>query len=161
MNSLFEYLPPIFREFAEFQGVFDAVQQELSLMRQELRNLEQELWLDTASLAGLQKMAAAQRLSEPYEEESLLRARLYLHFAETPPYSLRRIRRMIASVLGEDGFVLQSDSDRAVCTLTLPERNGGYARILGDFLDRVVPANMVLCVKEQKADGTETVRYIP
>lgn len=142
--KLTEYLPDFFSETEEFKIIFSVIESELIQLYSELDNFKRNRFADTADEKGLKRLAEAVNSDKLYLQSDDLRFLLMLTIADKRPYTINMIEKLMNMICKNNGYELFTDVQNGIFRVRLNLGNKNKFSILHSFLDKIVPANMVL-----------------
>ena len=143
--ELLEYLPDFMAGFKEIQAMVKAEQPDISAAIQAVREAPDDFFITTLSPSGAKRWE--KMLDLPVQESAPIadrRFRILTKATEQRPFTLRRLKDLMTTLCGEDGFTVAMVSS----TFTLTVRVALEARQNYDdvdtLLNRIVPENLIL-----------------
>lgn len=137
--QLENYLPPVLQDVRELQQITAAENTELNRLNQCADDALADAFLNDMTLNGIRRWESMLHLAPAGTLDDRRKA-IILRLNEMLPYTIRRLRQMLASICGEDGYSVAVDGYHL--TVRLPALSYHVAWAVYDTLARVVPANM-------------------
>lgn len=146
MANLIKYLPDIYKEFYDYQKMFEAENPEFDLFYQASDKVDNNFFPQTADGKGLGYFEDLLDIT-PLPTDSLedRRYRVIARLNQRFPYTEIQLRRMLAELLGWDGYTLTIEDLHAIVNLT--EGNNAKLKSLREMLQDVIPMNMIIDVE--------------
>ena len=145
--ELLEYLPDFMASLKEIQELAKAEQPDISAAIQAVREAPDDIFITTPSPARAERWE--QLLDLPVQESTPIadrRFRILTKATGQRPFTLRRLKELMTTLCGEDGFTVAMVSS----TFTLVVRVALTAKQNYDdvdtLLNRIVPENLILDV---------------
>lgn len=136
-----EYWPPFLAALLEFQALAGAQQPELDTAQAAVRAAPDDFFLSTASEQAVERWERMLGLpvlrSAPLSER---RFRILARTAEQRPFTVRRLRELLATLCGPDNAAVTVDGYTLTVRVALTARRSFDD--VAALLDRVVPLNM-------------------
>lgn len=133
------YLPPIVRQVEEIQQVTGAEDEALVELQEHIEALQNDMYLQSLTLNGILRWEKLLDIAPSGTLDDRRKA-VIIRLNEMLPYTIRRLRQMLASICGDDGYSVAVDG--YTLTVRLPALSYHVAWAVYDTLARVVPANM-------------------
>ena len=137
--QLENYLPPVLQDVRELQQITAAENPELNQLDQCIDDALADAYLNDMTLNGIKRWESMLHIAPSGTLDDRRKA-IILRLNEMLPYTIRRLRQMLASICGEDGYSVADDG--YTLTVRLPALSYHVAWAVYDTLARVVPANM-------------------
>lgn len=143
--QLMEYLPLFFKNIREFQWLMSAEQPEMDFIYQGIEDYINDQFYNTLTEAGCKRWEQALGIkalsSQTLEERRLV---IKAKANDLPPYTLKVARDLMASIFGDDGYILFEDTE--AYTLMLRNLTNDKAKWLSaiDILEKIVPCNIII-----------------
>jgi hypothetical protein len=142
------YFPDLLKEVKEFQKIAEAENPELTLLWGELGDLLDNQFIDTATKTGVARREKMIRIT-PKATDTLeeRKFRLLARYNENLPYTLRALQSQLTILCGENGYRLEINYGAFILKAKLELTNKKNVQAVGEMLERIVPANMLLSVE--------------
>ena len=137
--QLENYLPPVLQDVRELQQITAAENPELNQLDQCIDDALADAYLNDMTLNGIKRWESMLHITSAGTLDDRRKA-IILRLNEMLPYTIRRLRQMLASICGDDGYSVAVDG--YTLTVRLPALSYHVAWAVYDTLARVVPANM-------------------
>ena len=137
--QLENYLPPILQDVRELQQITTTENPELNQLNQCVDDALADAYLNDMTLNGIKRWESMLHIAPTGTLDDRRKA-IILRLNEMLPYTIRRLRQMLASICGEDGYSVMVNG--YTLTMRLPALSYHVAWAVYDTLARVVPANM-------------------
>lgn len=142
------YFPDLLKEVREFQKIAEAENPELLFLWDELGEVLDDQFIDTATKEGVSRrekmIGISSKASDTLDERKF---RLFARYNENIPYTLRALEGQLATLCGDGGYRLEIAYGAFSLKAKLELTNKKNVDVVGDMLERMVPANMVLKVE--------------
>lgn len=137
--QLENYLPPVLQNVRELQQITATEDAELNHMNQCIEDALADAYLNDMTLNGIKRWESMLHIAPAGTLDDRRKA-IIIRLNEMLPYTIRRLRQMLASICGDDGYSVAVDG--YTLTVRLPALSYHVAWAVYDTLARVVPANM-------------------
>ncbi len=148
MAKVESYFPDLLKEVREFQKIAEAENPELLFLWDELGAVMDNQFIDTASKIGVARrekmIKISPKASDTLEERKF---RLLARYNENIPYTLRALQGQLSILCGENGYRLEINYGAFSLKAKLELTNKKNVEAVGEMLERIVPANMLLKVE--------------
>lgn len=146
-RKVLDYLPEYLKEYKEFQGISGMLQAEFEDTWDNTDYLLQESFITTAENYGLTKweelLGLARNDTIATEDR---RFRIIAQLQNQTPYTYRRIKQLLTSLCGEDGYKMTLDANNYALTVLLALSREAQFDAVEQLLAEIIPANLVLTV---------------
>lgn len=143
-KRLQDYLPPILLETCEFPLLCLTGQAEIDALIEGTAGVMNSQFVTTAPLRGIERyeriFGLVSKDTDTIEER---RARILAKMNRSLPYTIRRLRQMLAALCGEDGYSVDLQHNAYHMTVHMPEAVQGNQDAVYELLMGVVPANIL------------------
>ena len=144
-RKLLDYYPDFLKEFRDIREITETEQPEFDILWNRERDLLDDQFPSTATEKGIQRWEKILGIT-PKATVSLDDRRFLVltRLAEELPYTMRMLRRQMASLCGEKGYtlLLKNEVYTLVVRVGLTAKNS-YNDV-DSLLKRILPANMVI-----------------
>lgn len=145
--ELLEYWPGFLQELLEFRELAQAEQPELDSAAQAVRAAPDDFFISTLSPDGAARwermlgfpVAAGGKLTDR-------RFRVMTKMNEQRPFTMARLRELLESLCGEDGYSVVLENEAYTLTVRVALTAKQNFTDVGTLLERAVPVNLVLDV---------------
>ena len=137
--QLENYLPPVLQDVRELQQITATENPELNQLNQCIDDALADAYLNDMTLNGIKRWESILHIAPAGTLDDHRKA-IIIRLNEMLPYTIRRLRQMLASICGDDGYSVAVDG--YTLTVRLPALSYHVAWAVYDTLARVVPANM-------------------
>lgn len=137
--QLENYLPPVLQDVRELQQITATENPELNQLNQCIDDALADAYLNDMTLNGILRWEKLLDIAPSGTLDDRRKA-IIIRLNEMLPYTIRRLRQMLASICGEDGYSVAVDGYNL--TVRLPALSYHVAWAVYDTLARIVPANM-------------------
>lgn len=98
----------------------------------------------------------------PSSEDTLSerRARIIIRWNEELPYTMAALRKKLAAICGSVGFSIGGDPDKYLLEIKASLSHKNQLEELERLLDRIVPANMVIIVRNELTPELSSELYV-
>lgn len=142
---LHNYLPEFIANTKEFKALFNAVQQEIDTLFDEVEKILIDLFVLNCSEYATKRyeniVGIAPKLTDSLHKRQLDILAIY---NEVPPFTYERLQEMLTATLGGNGFKIKLDIPNYRLFIKLHRYNADFVQQVNDMLDRVIPVNIVL-----------------
>lgn len=143
--ELLEYLPDLMAVLKEIQEMIKAEQPDISAAIQAVRETPDDFFITTLSPSGAKRWE--EMLDLPVQESAPIadrRFRILTKATEQRPFTLRRLKDLMTTLCGEDGFTVAMVSSTFTLTVRVAlEAKQNYDDV-DTLLNRIVPENLIL-----------------
>ena len=142
---LLDYWPEHMRALREFQALAGAEQREVERAVQAVREAPDDFFASTLSRAGAGRWERL--LGLPSGEGGALedrRFRIMARMNEQLPFTMARLRALLASLCGEEGYTASVDCVGLLLTVRVELAAKANFRYVEALLERVAPLNVVI-----------------
>lgn len=143
--ELLEYWPGFLAELLDFQELAKAEQPELEEALAAVRSTPEDFFITTLTPEGAERWE--QLLTLPVQQGGVLadrRFRILTKCTEQRPFTLPRLKELLGTLCGEDGFTVAMVGSSFTLTVRLALTAKQNYDDVGTLLERVVPENMVI-----------------
>ena len=139
-----EYLPPVVGETSEFTAIADAENPEFNYLWEKIYGLVDEYFVKSATEYGVSRMEEMLNIV-PLTNETLeqRKDRLIWKLNLKIPYTMRFLKRLLASIVGENNYEVEHDNDVQVLNVKIREGSRDMNQLRTD-LEKLIPAHLVL-----------------
>ena len=141
------YWPPVVGEIRDFQQIARGENPEFRLCWDAVNRFIQDVFVNTATEWAIERWERIFNL-ETYPTDTLdqRRARILMSVTRQLPYTMRALRLMLKSLLGDGNFKATVDPIRSELNVLVNVRAAHQMDDVREILDAVVPANLVIKV---------------
>lgn len=139
-----DYWSPVVAESLEFTVIANAENPEFNYLWEKIYGLVDEYFVRTATEYGVSRMEKVLKLVplvsdtlEQRKERILWKMNLKL------PYTMRFLKNILASMVGEENRQVEHDNDTQVLTIRIKEGTIDMYHLRRD-LEKIVPQNLIL-----------------
>ena len=143
--DLLEYLPDFMSGLKELQELTAAEQPEITAAIQAVRNAPEDFFITTLSPEGAKRWE--ELLALPVQEAAQIedrRFRILTKAAEQRPFTLLRLKELMATLCGENGFTVAMSCSTFTLTVRVELTAKQNYDDVDTLLDRIVPENIVI-----------------
>ena len=145
--DLLSYWMPILRNLREFKEIAYTEEQELKHILEAVDLALSNMFIETADEYGI---ARFEKMMGIFPEDGATldtrRFAVQVKWSDSIPYTEETIRNQLSVLCGDDGYALKIDYPKYRLFVKLSLTNEDNVEVVETFLDRVVPANMVIMV---------------
>lgn len=145
--DLLSYWMPILRNLREFKEIAYTEEQELKHILEAVDLALSNMFIETADEYGI---ARFEKMMGIFPEDGATldtrRFAVQVKWSDSIPYTEETIRNQLSVLCGDDGYALKIDYPKYRLFVKLSLTNEDNVEVVENFLDRVVPANMVIMV---------------
>lgn len=148
MAEIQSYFPDLLKEVKEFRKLAEAENPELLFLWDELGEVLDNQFIDTATKTGVARREKMLKIS-PKATDTLeeRKFRLLARYNENLPYTLRAMHSQLSILCGENGYRLEINYGAFTLKAKLELTNKKNVDAVGEMLERIVPMNMLLKVE--------------
>lgn len=143
--ELLDYYPEFMAGLKDLQELTKAEQPDISAAIQAVRKAPDNFFITTLTPAGVKRWE--EMLNLPVQEDTSIvdrRFRILTKATEQRPFTLRRLKELMATLCGEDGFTVAMASSTFTLTVRVAlEVRQNYDDV-NTLLTRIVPENLIL-----------------
>ena len=139
-----EYWPPVVAESLEFTVIADAENPEFNYLWEKIYGLVDEYFVRSATEYGVQRMEKILNIV-PLATETLdqRKDKIIWKLNLKIPYTMRFLKNILASMVGEENREVEHDNDTQVLTVRIKEGLRDIAQLRKD-LEKIIPAPLIL-----------------
>lgn len=157
-KELFSYLPPVLQNVLEFRYLTLAEQPELDRLLDIYEEVLDAQFVLTAGEKAIKRyeeiFSVSSSVTDTLEERRL---RVLAKMLERLPYTIRRLREMLAALCGDNGYQIELNHGKYEIVIRLIEQSASVAESVRDMLIRVIPANLLQFFTLQAAEAKTAV----
>lgn len=144
---LLDYLPPYMQEYLEMKAILQAEQPEIDALWSSVETAFANQYIMDATEYGVKRWETMLHIS-PKATETLdeRKFRILTRLNQKLPYTLVRLREMLTSLCGEDGFTIDLQADQYHITIKLGVGNHNNYQAVNELLANMIPANMTQAI---------------
>lgn len=139
-----EYWSPVVAESLEFTAIADAENPEFNYLWEKIYGLVDEYFVKTATEYGVSRMEKILNLvplvSDTLEQR---KDRLIWKMNLKLPYTMRFLKNILASMVGEENRQVEHDNDTQVLTVRIKDSSRDMTQLRKD-LEKIIPQNLIL-----------------
>lgn len=146
--DLKEYLPDVLQDVTEMRAIMDAETPEISAIWQACEDCMNDQFISEATKNGIARREKMLGIT-PYATDTLedRRFRLMTRYNESIPYTKKGLDVMLASLCGEDGYILKILTADFTVNVKVALTAKKQEEAVKEMLERVLPYNMVFTVE--------------
>lgn len=159
-RKLIDYLPPIIKEIREIKAIMEAQQPEMVKIWQAYDDALSDQFIESATEYGVKRWEKILKIIPKATDN--LNARKFTILArinEQLPFTMITLRNTLKSLCGEDGFTLTLNHENYTLYVQVELVAKSNYTDVGDMLDRVVPANMVINISLKYNQQTTLAKF--
>ena len=139
-----EYWSPVVAESLEFTLIADAENPEFNYLWEKIYGLVDEYFVKTATEYGVSRMEKILNIV-PLATETLdeRKDKLIWKLNLRIPYTMRFLKNILASMVGEENRQVEHDNDTQVLTVRIKEGLRDMTQLRKD-LEKIIPQNLIL-----------------
>lgn len=157
-KGLFSYLPLVLQNVLEFRYLTLAEQPEFDRLLDIYDEVLNAQFVMTAGEKAISRyeeiFGVSSSAADTLEERRL---RVLAKMLERLPYTIRRLREMLAALCGDAGYEIELYHDKYEIVIRLIEQSASVAESVRDMLIRVIPANLLQFFTLQAAEAKTAV----
>lgn len=157
-KELFSYLPSVLQNVLEFRYLMLAEQPEFDHLLDIYEEVLDAQFVLTAGERALGRyediFGISSSVTDTIEERRL---RVLAKMLERLPYTIRRLREMLAALCGDNGYEIELNHNKYEIVIRLIEQSASVAESVRDMLIRVIPANLLQFFTLQAAEAKTAV----
>lgn len=139
--NLIRHLPYTLAAVPEYAALCETVDEELTLLREQIEAVRRELVISTAREAGLSAWEEVLALSGD-GSVSDRRAAILSRTGLSRPYTVSALHERLSALVGESGYTLDVDGRTVTVTVSL-EAKGAFSAVC-TMLRETLPANVAV-----------------
>lgn len=146
-----DYLPTFIANTKEFQELFKVLQPKINELYEKGDNILKDMFVLGSSEEATKRYEKIVGIV-PKLSDSLIKRQLDILaiYNEVPPFTEDRLKELLTSLLGEDGFTFSIDIQTYTVKVVLNRKKLEFLNEVNDMLERVVPMNMIIDYKVDK-----------
>lgn len=158
--DLINYIPPTTSRIKEIKVINSCETNEFKLLYEAIDKLFNNLFIFTADEDGLDVWEKLLGISkQPGDSVEDRRFRIYAQFNSTAPYTAKSLERMLTDWCGAENFSMSIvPANYEILVEVAPGSNTQY-KVIEKLLKQIVPANMVLTVRELLTPYSKLAEY--
>lgn len=147
MEDIIHLYPEWIRGNLEIQNISNACSPILRRLLGDINQLSLDAHILTASADTISEWESILGIT-PYATDSLetRRFRVYVRINEMLPFTETWLRNQLTTLLGADGFTMNLNAEALTLDVKISVNNQSNFETVKDFLERVVPLNVVFTV---------------
>lgn len=147
MADLIKYLPDVYKEFYEYQEMFNAENPEFDLLDSRIKTLENNLFPQSADKSGLSRFEELLGIVPlPTDTLEQRRANVISKLNYRLPYTEIQLRKILAALFGWENYRVSTKDLEAV--LSIFEDNRDTIRTTYRFFWDIIPMNMKVQLRQ-------------
>lgn len=142
------FLPEFVREYREIKEILHAEKPDLQVIAEaveRVRDCAFIMYCGDYEIGRFERMMGVFFAADDTLEER--QARILIRWNEAPPYTIASLNEKLAAICGEDNFAVDIRYDEYRLEITVTLTHAGQVDELERLLQRIVPANMVITVR--------------
>lgn len=145
-RQLIEYLPPVLRDVREMRAILEgAGQAEVEALWNAAGDAFDDQFIWDATTNGVSRWEGILGImAKASDSMSVRKFRIISQINADLPYTLPALQNMLRTLCGEDGYMLELDSDAYVLRVRVTLTVKATYEDVEALLRRIVPANMVI-----------------
>lgn len=148
---MIEYLPEFMREFREMQFLTDKEQEQAERLWAVLESIWQNQYIETLDEEGCRRWEGILHIHfRGYRSLKERRDAILSKMAEQRPFTIRTLQRTLTALCGEEGYTIELRPNEywleikvRVAAETTDRDAAGLLRAVDEYVDRVIPCNLV------------------
>ena len=142
-RHLIDYLPPYMQEYLEIKAILQAEQPEIDALWSSVEKTFADQFIVDATEYGVMRWESMLNIS-PKATDTLdeRKFRILTRLNQKLPYTLTRLREILTTLCGNDGFVIELQANQYHITIKLGVGNHNNYQAVNDLLYNMIPANM-------------------
>lgn len=146
--NLSSYLPDVLRDVKEMRAIMDAETPEVQALWAACEDCMNDQFIADATENGVARREKILGIT-PYTTDTLddRKFRLLAKYNEDTPYTRNRLKNMLASLCGDDGFFVTFLTGNFTVNVKVALAVKKQKEIIEELLERVLPYNMVFTVE--------------
>lgn len=147
MEDIITLYPEWIRGNLEIKNISDACSPILRRLLGDINQLSLDAHILTASADTISEWETLLNIT-PYATDSLetRRFRVYVRINEKLPFTETWLRNQLTTLLGAEGFTMELNAEALTLDVKISVNNQSNFETVKDFLERVVPLNVVFTV---------------
>ena len=142
--DLRQYLPDVVREVMEFKAIFDdAETPEVQEEWQAAEDAMDDQFISSSTEYGIARREEMLGI-KPYATDTLedRKFRLLARYVENLPYTRKRLKELLDTLCGNDGYTIEYDTTNFGVTVKVALSEKRQKDAVDDLLERILPYNM-------------------
>lgn len=158
--SIRDYWIKEIQNIDEYQAIADAVDPEILDLHDEVKNLIDDQFIETATSKGIARREKLLKI-QPFSDDTLdtRKFRVGVEWNNQVPYSYRQLEKKLSDLLGEDGYMMIRNLGAYTVSIKV---NLGQKRMLQSVentVQNMVPCNLVITVELQYNRHVDLARF--
>lgn len=147
MKQVQEYWPGVLQEVKEFQEIANAENPELELVWQEVRDLINDQFIETATEKGIARRERILKIT-PFADDDLesRRFRVLTRWNDKLPYSYKVLIEKLNQLCGEDGYTITLNAGEYLLHIRIELIKKRMFDEVEKLARRMAPANLIIKV---------------
>lgn len=143
-----EYWSPVVAETYEFVAIANAENPEFNYLWEKVYGLVDEFFVRSASEIGVSRMEKILKIT-PLAGSTLdeRKATILLKMNMRIPYTMRFLKNLLTSLVGEENRIVEHDNDTQTLTIKIKEGLVNMFQLRKD-LNKIVPQPLILNLEE-------------
>lgn len=146
--TILDLWPPILQEIREFQKIAEIEDVDLEALRQELENIVDDQFIQTATERGIARREKILRVT-PFADDTLDSRRFRIRglWNEKLPYTYRTLIEKLDNLCGADGYVITLDEGEYSLNVKVELTARRMLDAVSETAKRMLPANIAVTVE--------------
>lgn len=142
------YFPDIMKEVREFKAIAVAENPEMELIYTAIEDVMDSSFIGTAKEYGLARFERIVKLT-PKATDTLdeRRFRALAKFNEDTPYTVKKLRELLNTLCGEDGYLLEINNNEFRLRVKVALKSKKNREAVEELTEKIAPVNMVISVQ--------------
>ena len=158
--SIRDYWIKEIQNIEEFKAIADAVDPEIINLTDEVKNLIDDQFIETATNKGIARREKLLKI-QPFSDDTLdtRKFRVGVEWNNQVPYSYRQLEKKLSDLLGEDGYMMSRNLGNHKLTIKV---NLGQKRMLqsvDNTVQNIAPCNLIITVELQYNRHIDLARF--
>lgn len=143
--DIINYLPPILQTYTEYEAIAEAINPELNLLWEALKDAENDQFIESSTENGVKRREKMLKII-PKDTDTLedRKFRLSARELEKLPYTYRVLERKLKSLCGEKGYILSVNYNNFIVMVRVDLTSKKAYEEVELLLDKMVPENMII-----------------
>jgi hypothetical protein len=151
VRQLLDYLPDYLQSIREYYAIFEYGEQgEIENLWQNTQNIYDDQFIQTATQNGIGRwekiLDIVHKASDTLDDR---RFAVLSRLQESLPYSVRRLKQMLATLCGDDGYNLAIDSNSYTLSVQVAQSARNKFNAVKNLLERIIPANLIVNITQK------------
>ena len=148
--SIRDYWIEEIQNIEEFKAIADAVDPEIADIKDEIKNLIDDQFIETATEKGIARREKMLKI-QPFSDDTLntRKFRVGVKWNNQVPYSYRQLEKKLFDLVGEDGYTMTRNLAEHTLTIKINLGTKRMLQSIDNIARNMSPCNLIITVELQ------------